>query len=115
MDEVVVGSFEDETEAETASASLVANGLHARVSYRATSGVPRRMVPTRVVSPLGDFEVIVPADQADLAREYLRAAGPSPTRPRRFRWLGVLLVLGWVLPLLISGVAALLALFRGSQ
>jgi hypothetical protein len=113
MAEVVVGRFEDETEAEVANASLRADGLHSRVSYLASLGAPRPMAPTRVIAPFGMYEVVVPADEVDAAIEALRAAGPAPPRPRRFRWLGMLLVIGWLLPLLISAVFALVTLFRG--
>ena len=113
MAEVVVGHFEDETEAEVANASLLADGLHSRVRYLATMGAPRPMAPTRVVAPFGMYEVTVPADEADDATQALRAAGPTPPRPRRFRWLGILLVVVWVVPLVLSAAFALAQLLRG--
>lgn len=113
MAEVVAGRFEDETEADVANAALLAEGLHSRVRYLASLGAPRPMAPTRVVAPFGTYEVVVPEAEAPAARERLRAAGPELARPRRFRLLGIFLVVVWLVPLIVSAAFALVALFRG--
>jgi hypothetical protein len=107
VSDVDVGAFEDETEADTAAGYLRSLGIEARVTYRATMGVPRQVSPIRVVAPFGQFEVRVPADDAPRARRALTSIGGPSERPRRFRWLGWVLVLVWVLPLLIGAIVSL--------
>jgi len=106
MAEVVAAGFEDELEAETAAGYLRSLGIAARVRFDATQGLPRPMAPIRVIAPLASFELVV--DEADLARarDSLAGAGPSPSRPQRFRWLGWVLIGAFVLPLLISWIMA---------
>jgi hypothetical protein len=108
--ETVVGHFEDEIEAEAAAGHLRSLEIDARVRYRATMGLPRSLAPIRVVSPFGDYEVVVPEAQASAAREALAPIALS-TRPLRYRWLGAFLVIVWLLPLLIGAIAALRVLF----
>lgn len=110
MSETVVGRFEDEIEAEAAAGHLRSLEIDARVRYRATMGVPRPLAPIRVVSPFGEYEVAVPDAQAAAAREELGQIERS-TRPPRYRWLGAVLVIVWVLPLLLGAIAALRVLF----
>lgn len=105
-----MGRYEDEIEAEAAAGRLRSLEIDARVRYRATMGVPRPLAPMRVVSPFGEYEVAVPAPQAAAARDELGQIEHS-TRPRRYRWLGAVLVIVWVLPLLLDGIAALRLLF----
>ena len=64
------------------------------------------MAPIRVIAPLATFELVV--SEADLApaRDALAGPGPSPLRPRRFRWLGWVLIVPFVLPLLISWIVS---------
>jgi len=110
VSETVVGRFEDETLAEAAAGHLRSLELDARVRYRATIGVPRPLAPIRVMSPFGEYEVVVPDAQAATAREELGQIGRS-ARPRRYRWLGAFLVIVWVLPLMVGAIAALRVLF----
>ena len=106
MSETIVGRFEDEIEAEAAAGHLRALELEARVRYRATMGVPRPLAPIRVVSPFGEYEVVVPDAQAPAAREALAPIERS-TRPPRYRWLGAALVIVWLVPLVLGAIAAL--------
>ena len=110
MSETVVGQFEDEIEAEAAAGHLRSIELDARVRYRATMGVPRALAPIRVVSPFGAYEVVVPDVQADDAREALAQVEHSK-RPLRYRWLGAVLVIVWLLPLLIGAIAGIRLMF----
>ena len=110
MGEIVVGQFEDEIEAEAAAGHLRSIELDARVRYRATMGVPRSLAPIRVVSPFGEYEVVVPDAQARDARAALAKVERS-TRPLRYRWLGAVLVIVWLLPLLIGAISAIRLLF----
>jgi hypothetical protein len=109
--EVVVERYEDETEAETAAGYLRSVGLGARVFFRATMGAPRQVVPIRVVAPLGEYDILVPEAEGDEARRELRALGRPSARPRRYRWLGIVLVVVWLLPLVLGAVVALGAVF----
>jgi hypothetical protein len=109
MSEVVVGRYEDELEAETVAGLLRSRDLDARVSYRATMGVPRPMAPLRVIAPFAAYEIVVPDAQVKAARDALREAGGPSDRPRRYRWLGLVLVVAFLFPLLINAAAALLA------
>jgi hypothetical protein len=108
--EVVVERYEDETEADTVAAYLRSVGLSARVSFRATMGAPRQVVPIRVVAPLGEYELLVPEAEADEARHEIQSHGRPGVRPRRYRWLGVVLVAVWLLPLIVGAVAAMTTL-----
>jgi hypothetical protein len=112
MSEVVVGRFEDEIEAEAAAGLLRSRDIDARVSYRATMGLPRPMAPLRVVAPFGAYEIVVPQAQVGEAQDALReAGGPSP-RPTRYRWLALLLIAVFLFPYLWDVVAAFLAASR---
>ena len=110
MAETVVGQFEDEIEAEAAAGHLRSLELGARVRYRATSGVPRPLAPIRVVSPFGAYEIVVPDVQAREARDALAGVERS-RRPLRYRWLGAVLVIVWILPLVLGAIAAIRVLF----
>ena len=110
MSETVVGRFEDEIEAEAAAGHLRSLEIDARVRYRATMGLPRPLAPIRVVSPFGEYEVVVPDAHAATARDELGQIERS-TRPLRYRWLGAVLVIVWVLSLLLGAIAALRVLF----
>jgi hypothetical protein len=105
--EVVVERYEDETEAETVAGYLRSIGLNARVSFRATMGAPRHVVPIRVVAPMGEYELRVPEAEADEARREVQSHGRPGERPRRYRWLGVALVVVWVLPLVLGAIVAM--------
>jgi len=105
--EVVVARFEDETEAETAAGYLRSIGLRPRVFFRATMGAPRQVVPIRVIAPLGDYELLVPESEADVARDEIDALGTPRERPRRYRWLGLVLVAVWLLPLIVGAIVAI--------
>ena len=107
MAEVVVERYEDETEAETVAAYLRSIGLSARVSFRATMGAPRQVVPIRVVAPLGEYELRVPEAEADEARREIESHGRPAVRPRRYRWLGLALVAVWLLPLILGAIVAM--------
>ena len=113
MAEVIVGRYEDEIEAEAAAGHLRALELDARVTYRASAGVPRPLAPVRVIAPFGMYEVVVPQAQADDASAALAEIGAPAPRPQRYRWLGAALVVVWLLPLVIGAVSALRVLFRG--
>jgi hypothetical protein len=106
MVEVVAAGFEDELEAETAAGYLRSLGISARVRFQATQGLPRPMAPIRVIAPLAAFELVV--SEADLAgaRDALAGPGPPPPRPQRFRWLGWVLTVAFVLPLLIGWIVS---------
>lgn len=103
--------YEDEIEAETAAGLLRANGVKARVRYRATMGAPRGVVPIRVVAPLGDYELLVDQSDASAAADLLDGSGPPSGRPRRYRWLGVVLLVLFVGPLLFQALAVIQRLF----
>lgn len=110
MAEVVVGRYEDEIEAEAAAGHLRSLELDARVTYRATAGIPRPLAPIRVIAPFGMYEVVVPDAHASEARAALAEIGGS-ARPLRYRWLGAVLVIVWLLPLVLGALNALRALF----
>lgn len=111
MAEVVVGQYEDEIEAEAAAGHLRSRELAARVTYRATAGVPRPLSPIRVMAPFGMYEIVVPDAQASGARAALAEIGAPTGRPRRYRWLGAVLVIVWLLPLVVGALSALRVLF----
>jgi hypothetical protein len=111
LSEVVVQRYEDEVEAETAAGLLRSQGIGARVRYQATSGAPRHVAPIRVIAPLGGFELIVPQADVDRAVEALDEAGPPSERPRRYRWLGIVLLLAFAAPLLFQLIAAAIERF----
>ncbi|MDQ2953268.1 MAG: hypothetical protein M3R54_13500 [Chloroflexota bacterium] len=113
MAEVVVGRYEDEIEAEAAAGHLRSLELAARVTYRATAGVPRPLSPIRVVAPFGTYEVVVPEAQVPDAGAALAEIGAPAARPARYRWLGAVLVIVWLLPLVVGALGALRVLFRG--
>jgi hypothetical protein len=104
--EAVAAGFEDELEAETAAGYLRSLGIAARVRFQATQGLPRQAAPIRVIAPLGAFELVVPEAELDRARDALAGAGPSPSRPQRFRWLGWVLIVAFTMPLLISWIVS---------
>src|SRR5216684_4903903 len=112
MREVIVGRYEAETEAETAAGYLRSIGFTARVFFSATMGAPRQVVPIRVVAPLGTFEILVPDAEAEEARRELGARGQPAARPRRYRWLGLVLVVAWLLPLVYGAIAAVSSFLR---
>jgi len=102
LSEVVVQRYEDEVEAETAAGLLRSQGIEARVRYQATSGYPRSVTPIRVIAPLGSYELAVAEADVDRAVEALDEAGPPSHRPQRFRWLGIVLLVFFIAPLLIQ-------------
>ena len=106
MVEAVVAGFEDELEAETAAGYLRSLGIAARVRFQATQGLPRPTLPIRVIAPLGAFELVVSEAELARARDALAGQGSSPPRPQRFRWLGWILIVAFVLPLLISWIVS---------
>ncbi|MEP6694473.1 MAG: hypothetical protein ABJB39_07505 [Chloroflexota bacterium] len=111
MGELVAARYEDELEAETAAGYLRSIGIETRVRFQAQLGLPRSTVPIRVVAPFGDFELLVAHADLPRAREALATAGPPPPRPQRYRWLGWVLILVMLAPLLINWIANL-ARFR---
>jgi hypothetical protein len=111
LSEVVVQRYEDEVEAETAAGLLRSQGIEARVRYQATSGYPRQVAPIRVIAPLGGFELLVSDADVDRAVEALDEAGPPSERPKRFRWLGIALLILFAGPLLIQFIASALDAF----
>ena len=111
MAEIVVGRYEDEIEAEAAAGNLRSLELDARVTYRASAGVPRPLSPIRVMAPFGMSEVVVPDAQAPEARAALADNGAPMKRPLRYRWLGAVLVIVWLLPLVVGALGALRVLF----
>ena len=104
MAETVAAHYEDELEAETAAGYLRSMGIEARVRFQASLGLPRSTVPIRVVTPIGDFELLVADPDIERAREALSPVGPPQMRPQRFRWLGWVLIAAFVMPLLISWI-----------
>ena len=102
MSEVVVQRYEDELEAETAAGLLRANGIPSRVRYRATMGPPRSVAPIRVVAPFGEYELLVADGDAAAAAELLEEPGPPSSRPQRYRWLGAVLLVLFVGPLVFN-------------
>jgi hypothetical protein len=105
--ETVVTRYEDELEAETAAGYLRSTGIPARVRYQASIGLPRSTVPVRVIAPFGDFELLVADADVERAREALAPAGPPAPRPRRYRWLGWVLIAVMLAPLIIGWLAGL--------
>ena len=112
MNEVVVQIYEDEIESEMAASMLRANGIEARVRFRATMGVPRPIAPLRVMAPSGGYELVVVQRDVDAAAALLDASGPPSARPRRYRWLGLIMLAAFVLPLLVNFVIAAIERFR---
>jgi hypothetical protein len=105
--EAVAAGFEDEVEAETAAGHLRSIGIAARVRFQATQGLPRSTLPIRVIAPLGAFELVVPESDLERARDALERVGSESPRPRRFRWLGWVLIAAFLLPLLFSWIVSL--------
>ena len=112
MSEAVVQRFEDELESEMAASMLRANGIDARVRFRATMGVPRPIAPLRVMAPSGEYELVVDPHNVDRAMELLEASGPPSARPGRYRWLGLIMLAAFVLPLLVNFVIAAIEQLR---
>lgn len=110
MAEAIAARFEDELEAETAAGYLRSIGIAARVRFQASLGMPRSTVPIRVLAPTGAFELLVAAADVERAQDGLAPAGSSPPRPRRYRWLGWVLIAVMLVPLLVSWIANLAAL-----
>jgi hypothetical protein len=108
MAETVAARYEDELEAETAAGYLRSVGIEARVRFQASLGLPRSTVPIRVVTPFGDFELLVAEADLARAREALAPAGPPQMRPQRYRWLGWVLIVVMLAPLLINWIASLI-------
>ena len=106
MAEAVVARYEDELEAETAAGYLRSLGIGSRVHFEASLGLPRSTVPIRVISPFGAFGLLVADADLERARDALAPAGPSPTRPKRYRWLGWVLVVVLLAPILINWIAS---------
>jgi hypothetical protein len=111
LSEVVVQRYEDEVEAETAAGLLRSQGIEARVRYQATGGYPRPVTPIRVIAPLGGFELLVSERDVDRAVEALDEAGPPSGRPKRFRWLGIVLLVAFAVPLILQFIASALDAF----
>ena len=105
MAETVAARYEDELEAETAAGYLRSQGIEARVRFQASLGLPRSTVPIRVVTPFGDFELLVADADSERARDALAPAGPPQMRPERYRWLGWVLIFVMLAPLLINWIA----------
>ena len=108
MAETVAGRYEDELEAETAAGYLRSMGIEARVRFQASLGLPRSTVPIRVVTPFGDFELLVAEADHERARDALAPAGPPRMRPQRYRWLGWVLIVVMLAPLLVNWIASLI-------
>lgn len=70
-------------------------------------GLPRSTVPIRVVTPFGDFQLLVAEADLARAREALVPAGQPLPRPQRYRWLGWVLILVMLAPLVVSWIASL--------
>ena len=107
MIETIAARYEDELEAETAAGYLRSLGVAARVRFQASLGLPRSTVPIRVIAPTGGFELLVGTADIDRAREALASAGPPPPRPQRYRWLGWVLIVVLLAPLLFDWVLSL--------
>jgi len=112
LTEVVAQRFEDELEAETAAGMLRANGVLARVRFRATMGPPRSTAPIRVMAPTGAYELLIDDRDARTAAELLEASGPPSARPQRYRWLGVILLALFVGPLVFNFVVSAIEQLR---
>ena len=110
MAEAIAARFEDELEAETAAGYLRSLGIEARVRFQASLGLPRSTVPIRVLAPTGVFELLVDAADVERARDALARAGSSPPRPRRYRWLGWVLIAVMLAPLVAGWIASLAAI-----
>ena len=108
MAEALAARYEDELEAETAAGYLRSLGIEARVRFQASLGLPRSAVPIRVIAPTGAFELLVPATDIERARNSLVPAGPPPPRPQRYRWLGWVLIIVLLAPLLINWLVSLI-------
>jgi hypothetical protein len=111
LSEVVVQRYEDEVEAETAAGLLRSKGIETRIRYQATSGYPRPVTPIRVIAPFGSYELVVSEADVDRAVEALDEAGPPSERPKRFRWLGIALLILFAGPLIIQFIASALDAF----
>ena len=107
MVEAIAARYEDELEAETAAGYLRSQGIEARVRFQASLGLPRSTVPIRVIAPTGAFELLVPATDMERARNALVPAGPPRPRPQRYRWLGWVLILVLLAPLVINWLLSL--------
>jgi hypothetical protein len=105
--EAVAARYEDELEAETAAGYLRSMGIAARVRFQASLGMPRSTVPIRVIAPTGAFELLVAEADRHRAREALAPVGPPPPRPQRYRWLGWVLVVVLMAPILINWIVSL--------
>jgi hypothetical protein len=105
--EAVAARYEDELEAETAAGYLRSVGIEARVRFDASMGLPRSTVPIRVITPFGDFQLLVAEGDLARAREALIPVGPPSLRPRRYRWLGWVLIAVMLGPLVLSWIVSL--------
>ena len=107
MIEAIAARYEDELEAETAAGYLRSMDIEVRVRFQASLGLPRSTVPIRVIAPTGGFELLVPDTDLERARDALAFAGPPPPRPQRYRWLGWVLIVVLLAPLLFDWVLSL--------
>ena len=112
MIETVVQRYEDEIEAEAAAGMLRANGIEARVRFSATMGMPRSVTPLRVIAPLGGHELVVDESDVNAAVELLDESGAPSARPQRYRWLGLVLIVAFVAPLLVNLIVAAIERLR---
>jgi hypothetical protein len=112
LSEIVAQEFEDELEAETAAGMLRANGVSARVRFRATMGPPHGVAPIRVIAPSGAYELVIDDRDAQTAADLLEDSGGPSARPQRYRWLGIVLIALFVGPLVVNFVASAIARLR---
>lgn len=115
VDEAIVATVDSEPIAEMIAGRLRAEGIGARVRFESQAGIPRQIAPQGLGFGPGAFRVAVAASDAGRARDVLRDAGPSPSRPRPMvRAIAVILLLGFLVSF-IPGVISLLNALMGNS
>jgi hypothetical protein len=115
LDEAVVATVDTEAIAELIAGRLRDGGIAARVRFDSQTGLPRQISPQGLGFGPGAFRVAVAAHDAGRAREMLRDAGPSSTRPRPVvRAIATILLIGFLLSFIPGVISLVNALFGRS-
>lgn len=115
VEEAIVGTTDNEIEAEIIASRLRSEGIPVRVRYESQAGIPRQIAPAGLGFGLGGFRIAVPAAQADAARALLSdVEAPSSRRRPMLRAIAILVLISFVLSF-VPGILNLLQAFFGGR
>lgn len=113
--EEIVGTVDNEVEAEIIANRLRVAGIPVRIRYDSQEGVPRQIAPSGLGFGPGAFRVAVPAEHAGEARDLLAGVDPRPaSRSPLFRAVAIVVLVSFVLAW-IPGLLNLLQAVFGSR